>query len=121
TPVPPDGDEDVHDHRVPTLEHGVVGTVVRIGAVGPEADQLALIGPVGTVVLEELLHQAGQLVLRGAGVDGPDGGRHHLVIDLGGPAHGVDLGGVLAHPGVVHRGGPQHRHNVAAAAQDADE
>ena len=103
-PVPPDGDKDVQHHRVSPPENRIIGAVVGVGSVGAKADQLALAGPVGPLGPEGPLHQVGQFGLGGPGMDGPDGGGHHPVVDPGCAAQGGDLLGVLAHPGLIHRG-----------------
>ena len=120
-PVAPDGDENVQDHAVPVPEHRPVGGVVGVGSVGAEADQLPLAGAVGAVLPVEALHIGGQLTLHRAGPHGGDGRLHHLVVDLGGAAHGGDLVGVLVLAGVVHRGGAQHRRHVGPGGQKGDE
>ena len=92
-----------------------------VGAVGAEAHQLPLAGAVGAVLPVEALHIGGQLALHRALFHGGDDLLHHLVVDPGGVAHGGDLVGVLVLPGVVHRGGAQHRRHVGAGVQKGDE
>ena len=86
---------NVEQHHVATLEHGVVGLVVRVAGVSTKAHDGRKAKALAAVLAIQAEHLVGNLALRHAFVDELDRVGHHGVVSGRGRAHELLFGVIL--------------------------
>ena len=101
----------IQDHRVASLQAGLVVVVVRLRAVRAEAADGREAAALAADRLRVLQVQLLQLQFRHALSKARDGAPDRLVVHAGGLTHQRNLLRILAHPRIVHRCAAHHRNH----------